>query len=72
MVSTSTSRREGIVAVTKDTEDIKESLKNSLSAKDLTLHFDGKALKEYSDGCHLQASLKQICACQPNICMKFA
>ena len=52
VVSTSTARREGIRAVTSDASNIKNDFKNSLAARDLTLHFDGKAVKEYTAGVH--------------------
>ena len=66
-VSKSTCRREGISAVTKDTEKIKEIFKNSLSARDLTIHFDGKAVKEYSAGCHLEKERIAVIVSSPSL-----
>ena len=67
VVSKSTCRREGIKSVTKDTENIKERFKNSLSARDLTLHFDGKAVKEYSAGCHLEQERIAVIVSSPSL-----
>ena len=54
VVSTSTVRRRGIDAVKKNAEDIKRGFKDTLTAKDLTLHFDGKSVKEFTGGQHLE------------------
>ena len=52
-LSISKCRREGIKAVTKEALEIKEKFRKSLKTRDLTLHFDGKAVKEFTAGRHL-------------------
>ena len=44
VLSTRTSRRKGVKAVIEDADKIKETFKNNLKVRDLTLHFDGKAV----------------------------
>ena len=52
VLSTSTCRRKGLEAVKNDSSSIKERFKANLGARDLTLHFDGKAVKEFTKGDH--------------------
>ena len=67
VVSTSTCRRQGIKAVTEDTENIKEKFKINLSERDLTLHIDGKAVKEFSAGCHLEQERIAVIVSSPSL-----
>ena len=67
VVSTSTVRRKGISAVEKDSEDIKKRFKESITAKDLTLHFDGKAVKEFTDGKHLEQERIAVIVSSPSL-----
>ena len=52
VLSTSTCRRKGISAVEQEASSIKTDFQSKLSGRDLSLHFDGKAVKEFTDGCH--------------------
>ena len=67
ILSTSTVRRRGISAVKKNAEEVKETFKNNLSAKDLTLHFDGKSVKELTSGQHLEQERIAIIVTSPTL-----
>ena len=67
ILSTSTVRRRGISAVKKNAEEIKDSFKHNLSSKDLTLHFDGKSVKEFTGGQHLEQERIAIIVTSPTL-----
>ena len=67
IVSTSTVRRRGISAVKNNAEEIKNCFKSSLSSKDLTLHFDGKSVKEFTGGQHLEQERIAIIVTSPTL-----
>ena len=67
VLSTTTCRREGVKAVIKDAEMIKEKFKDNLVARNLTLHFDGKAVKEYTSGCHLDRERIAVIVFSPTL-----
>ena len=67
MLSTTTCRREGVKAVLKDVDMIKEKFKDNLVARNLTLHFDGKAVKEYTRGCHLDQERIAVIVSSPTL-----
>ena len=66
-LSTSTVRREGIKAVKKNAEDIQKTFKEGLANKDLTLHFDGKSVKEYTGGLHLEQERIAVIVSSPTL-----
>ena len=67
VLSTSTCRRQGIKAVTADAENIKEVFKENLKERDLTLHFDGKSVKEFSAGRHLDQERIAVIVSSPTL-----
>ena len=67
VISTSTVRREGITAVKKNANDIIENFKENLKSKDLTLHFDGKSVKEFTEGQHLEQERIAVIVSAPSL-----
>ena len=66
-LSTFTVRREGIAVVQKNADDIRKKFKESLAAKDLTLHFDGKAVKEFAGVTHLEQERIAVIVSSPTL-----
>ena len=66
-LSTSTCRREGVKAVTKEALEVKEKFRESLKTRDLTLHFDGKAVKEFTAGRHLDQERIAVIVSSPSL-----
>ena len=67
VLSTRTCRREGVKAVIEDADKIKETFKNNLKVRDLTLHFDGKAVRELTAGCHLEQERIAVIVSSPTL-----
>ena len=66
-LSTSTVRRAGIKAVKNDAKDIKNKFKASLKNKDLMIHFDGKSVKEFTGGKHLEQERIAVIVSSPSL-----
>ena len=67
VLSTSTVRREGIAAVKKNAQDVMIKFKENLTSKDLTLHFDGKSVKEFTGGKHLEQERIAVIVSSPSL-----
>ena len=67
VLSTSTARREGIAAVKKNAQDVMSRFKENLTSKDLTLHFDGKSVKEFTGGKHLEQERIAVIVSSPSL-----
>ena len=66
-ISTSTCRREGIKATKDDSKKIKEDFVSKLSGRSLTLHFDGKSVREFTGGKHLQQERIAVIVSSPEL-----
>ena len=60
-------RREGIKAVKNNAEQIKKEFKENLKNKDLTLHFDGKSVKEFTAGRHMEQERIAVIVSSPSL-----
>ena len=66
-VSTSTCRKKGITAVENDSSRIKDAFKDKLSARDLTVHFDGKSVCEFTEGKHQEKERIAVIVTSPSL-----